>query len=410
MPSFEGIPSKKDDFSTATTVIQALLPNVFVTPPEEEYDMPPWCCFDADKDALPGALPDEDIIAADYDYTAHGEDDDEIEDAEDAEDISVLSYVTEGDAPRNNVYVMHSLVAEAEGIRERLKSLDLSVRSRPSSMETEDVPTDAVPYEEDTMDTTTPAPEPEQPQAPRKFFSFKPMLRKKSRKELVSFEQQESPVSTADIPLPRQSIDKGEEFSVLERPNSHNSILPDTSAGRKPGFFARLRRISTKKADARPIPQLKSSEALRSCETLTSSRSTQDAEPAMRRRFSFFELPRRPSVSSQSTIPTIPATPTILPDIELSYSTSSLATSSVPPTPEVVNTVLATSSPTDPMLETRKKVSLDAPSDIISPMADSVENLAASLYLPSYNASLPSSFSLNPLHFESLQFSSDDFP
>lgn len=94
---------------------QVSLPNVFVTPPEEEFDMPPWCCFDANKDALPGALPDEDIIAADFDYTAHGDADDddivefgrmghgdELMDMDAAEEhISVLMHITERGASQS---------------------------------------------------------------------------------------------------------------------------------------------------------------------------------------------------------------------------------------------------------------------------------------------------------------------
>lgn len=422
---------------------QVSLPNVFVTPPEEEFDMPPWCCFDANKDALPGALPDEDIIAADFDYTAHGDADDddivefgrmghgdELMDMDAAEEhISVLMHITERGASqspppltrRDNVFAMHSLVAEAETIRERLRSLDLSVNSRSKAESRGDVPVDAVQDEDDAMNAVAPAVPlaAEQPQSTKKFFSFKPILRKKSRKELPSYAQASATVPGAVFPSGSQPAsaasmeEKEEEFSILERPTSPGSMLPDAgNIGRKPGFFARLRKISTSKKSIdteRPMAQLKSADALRSCETLTSPRTTQDTEPAVRRRFSFFELPRRLSTSSQSTIPSTPIVPDI--ELELSDSTSSVATSSVPPTPEAVNTDLSISPPGDPIVDLRKIISLDdEPSGLLPQVADSVENLAASLSVPSYSTALPTSFTLDPLHFESLEFTSDDFP
>ncbi|KAH8108479.1 hypothetical protein DFH11DRAFT_1516827 [Phellopilus nigrolimitatus] len=369
------------------------LPNVFVVPPEEEYDTLPWCCFDALKDAQPGALVYEDLLSAELDYSDHAEDDVFSADP-------VAAVVAEREE-RENVFAMRSLVEEAESLRERLRSLELSAGTRP-------VPATSTTGEtgggsENSIPTCAPSPKPEPPKVPRKasFFSFKPIGRKKSRKE---------------NPSPPSTIEE-HNLAHVQRPEPSitGADLPASRGTQNPSFFSLRFKFSQKKStggvgvlgsNSKP-----SMDAHRSCETLEFPRLSREQDTMVKRRFSFFDLPRRRfSTLSQSTVPSIQSS---MPSImhSTNHSSSSLATSSVPPTPEGMSSGFA--SPSSTAIEKFNKdfTSEDPATSMISAMDTSIENLAASLTLPSaHDAGLTDQLALDPLHFESLQFNSDDFP
>ncbi|KAI5124040.1 hypothetical protein M0805_003869 [Coniferiporia weirii] len=388
------------------TAASVALPNVFVTPPEEELNVPPWCCFDAVKDAQPGALAYEDQLNAELDYSAHAGDDAFDEDGEEIAPIAVADR-----EEREDVFVMHSLVAEAENLREKLRSLELSVRNRPTTT----LPTDEenISGPEAVSASSSPPVEPEPPKVSRNksFFSFKSIRRKKSRKDIDSSAESGSVYNTETA---RASAENDHNFEIVQRPGSPGTdleLLASQNASRKLGFFSRRFKLSTKKTLGDGIGLgLKAKHSMdihRSCETLVSPRLSQDPGHTVKRRFSFFDVPRsRFSTSSQSTIPTVPSIV-----LNANTSSSSLATSSVPPTPGGDGSEF-TSLPST-LIEGSGKDLLPEhpPSSLMSVMDVSVENLAASLSLPSsYSAATDVSFSLDPLHFESLQFNSDDFP
>ncbi|THH08537.1 hypothetical protein EW145_g2642 [Phellinidium pouzarii] len=359
------------------------LPNVFVTPPEDEYDTPPWCCFDADKDAQPGAFVYEDLVNAELDYSAHADDD------AFGGDSAIADVVDREE--RGDVFVMHSLVAEAESLREKLRSLELSNRAIPALSTVEEG--SGEPEVASTVQS-----EPELP---------------KSRKDIVLSSSVESG-SDHFAEITRMSTERDQAFEIVQRPESPNAELELQalqSMSRKQSFFSRRFKLSPKKAPGSAIGlglrAKPSMEVHHSCETLDTPRLSQDQDQTMKRRFSFFDLPRsRFSTSSQSTTPTASS---IAPSTN--FSSSSLATSSVPPTPECTSSMFI--SPPDTPIEgfSEELPMEDPPSSLMATMDVSVVNLAASLSLPtSYHGELDAPFSLDLLHFESLQFDSDDFP
>ncbi|PAV24388.1 hypothetical protein PNOK_0145600 [Pyrrhoderma noxium] len=419
--------------SNGNPAMTVALPNVFVTPPEEEYDNPPWCCFDADKDAQPGALIYEDLMHAQFDYSDHAEDeayDGEIDsdvfgdvDAANAMD-GMMDFEAQEDA-----FHMRDLMHETEDIHDRLNSLDLTISSRrhyndpvssvsERSFDKADVPTDVV------MRPATPE---QKITRSKSLFFFKTLGRKKS-KEVISSVQTEVRTSNSQTSLHQVSSTESQADTV-DIPRS-----PTPRSSRKFSFFSRFKFSSKKQQpplETTPRPRLQSapsppttntssevdSHACRSFEALPTPRASTsqevDAESTMKRRFSFFDLPRsRCSTSSQSTIPTIPTLGTS-PNMEssMNQSTSSLGTTSVPLTPEGASSML--SSPPDTPVEActnMKSISEETSASLIRSMESiSVENLAASLSLPAHTYVPDDSFKLDPLHFDSLQFNSGAF-
>ncbi|KAL5490105.1 hypothetical protein ACEPAI_4938 [Sanghuangporus weigelae] len=411
------LPETQSQQGSAGSSIQ--LPNVFVTPPEEEFDTPAWCCFDADKDAQPGAFVYDDLQHQDFDYAAHAE-----------EEIfgrgvegHVLADNMPGSREREDVFVMHSLMQEAEHLKERLKSLDLSAGSfsftAPLPAEEGE---DEMTYDEplttaptfSTFSTTIEAVEVEQKVKRRKsLFAFRPLSRRKSFDETSSA----NAISTVP-PVPSASLSdadnalSGSGVMSATQDSMDAASMRSGSSRKSSGFFSRFR-LSSKKSsfssdDARQ--GRKSISACRSQDELPAAQE-QEQEPVLKRRFSIFDLPRRRASFNSQRIPTSGSTaPSMM--RSMNQSTSSLSTSSVPPTPDVATCILI-SPPTSPTEKTANRRLPTMNMSFLSTMNDAhgVDNIAASLALPaSHHGIVPDSqFSLDPLHFESLQFDSDDF-
>lgn len=417
-----GTPTSRRSEHSVTSGVS--LPNVFVTPPEEEQSVtPPFCYFDAEKDAQPGA-PAYDDIHADLDYSAHADD---LPDMEDTMHSSVAE-----PSDRENVFVMRSLMEEAESLREKLRALELSKGTNPSQSSADLTATHAsgepVPQ--------TPPPPAELAKSPRKsFFSLKSIGRKKSRKTLpfastaADVDADHDPTETA-----RPSMDvRG--YEVVQYTESILNVVttdvtrPDsqcTTRTRKTSFLSRLSKLSPRKSGELGSRKL---DAKRSFEALSSSMRPGNQDQKVTRRFSFFELSRRVSVSSQSTVPSTAMSISQ----SINQSQSSIATSSASPlTPGDVNSpTIFTSPPATPLEESSVKTeSIKTESIISSPpmspeptspvhdietsfssMDFSIDNLATSLSIPktTKNSHTGPSFALDPLHFESLQFDSDEF-
>ncbi|EJD02083.1 uncharacterized protein FOMMEDRAFT_157278 [Fomitiporia mediterranea MF3/22] len=362
------------------------LPNVFVTPPEEEFDSPPWCCFDADKDAQPGAFVPEDFENGDFDYAAHAEEEIFGGDVEQGGNVP-----REGEEIRENVFAMRSLVQEAENLKEKLKSLELSPASFSSSTPSPPVENEELASEPSSTPTTTAFPATqveEKVNRRRSIFSFNTLRRKKSREEDSMLSMYES------------NHTSGNQLSS-NRDADAVSINSACSTSNKTGFFSRFK-LSSKKSNTTlsegASKARKSTSAYRSCEELTTS---QENDAVLKRRFSIFELPRRrTSISQQPAIPAVSASPTTSPS--MNQSNSSLSSSSIPLTPDAATCALG--SPTG------KSTNGEMLSFLSSIEMHGINNIAASLTFPSSNTIVPGSqFSLDPLHFESLQFNSDDF-
>ncbi|KAL5511442.1 hypothetical protein ACEPAH_4658 [Sanghuangporus vaninii] len=394
------------------------LPNVFVTPPEEEFDTPAWCCFDADKDAQPGAFVFDDLQNQDFDYAAHAEEEIFGRDAAG----HVMAENTPGNREREAVFVMHSLMQEAEHLKERLKSLDLSAGSFSftASLPAEEGE-DEMMYDEpsttapaSTTFATVEAVETEQKVKRRKsLFAFRPLSRRKSFDETPSANAVRTvpPVPSAS-PSDVDIAPSGSGVMSVTQDSTDAASMRSGSSRKSSGFFSRFR-LSSKKSlftsdDARQ--GRKSMSASRSQEELPAAQE-QEQERIIKRRFSIFELPGRRASFSSQRIPTNSSTaPSMM--LSMNQSTSSLSTFSVPPTPDVATCIL-NSPPTSPTEKTASRRLPAMDTSFLSTMEDAhgVDNIAASLTLPaSHHGILPDSqFSLDPLHFESLQFDSDDF-
>lgn len=371
-PSPASQESKKSEKSTKTGLS---LPHVYVTPPEEdELDNQTWCYFDAVKDAQPGAFANEDDFHDTIDQSPHA--------------ASIYAYNgLRGGTKRENIYTMNSLVEEARTLREQLRTLELSSGTPQFPV----LPILHESLEENSAKHGNTA----QSNSPRGRSLLTLVKRKRS------FKAKPSPASSGSdndpLETARPSVeDRG--FDIAHQRDANATQL-DSQLARKPSFFARRFKISPKKTtdsgNKRPLNRMKPSlDTKRSYETLGASRLSQDQKVS--RRFSFFELSRRFSTSSQTTLPSVePST---------NHSNSSLATSSASPaTPGGDNSGFM--SPPDSPFE--KFV----PAAAITSLDTSIENLAASLRLPSsYGSGNGPAFSLDPLHFESLEFNSDDFP
>ncbi|KAL5529421.1 hypothetical protein ACEPAG_5406 [Sanghuangporus baumii] len=410
-------PETQSQQGSAGSSIQ--LPNVFVTPPEEEFDTPAWCCFDADKDAQPGAFVFDDLQNQDFDYTAHAEEEIFGRDVEGHVLVDNMS----GNSEREDVFVMHSLMQEAEHLKKRLKSLDLSAGSfsftAPLPAEEGE---DEMAYDEPS--TTTPtsitfstveAVETEQKVKRRKsLFAFRPLSRRKSFDETCSA----NAISTAP-PVPSATLSdadnalSGSGVMSVTQDSVDVASMRSGSSRKSSGFFSRFR-LSSKKSsfssdDARQ--GRKSISTCRSQEELPAAQG-QEQELVIKRRFSIFDLPRRQASFNSQRIPTSASTAlSMMPS--MNQSTSSLSTSSVPPTPDVATCIL-NSPPTSPTEKTANGRLPTMDISFLTTMDDDahgVDNIAASLALPAPHHDIvpDSQFSLDPLHFESLQFDSDDF-
>ena len=389
------------------------LPNVFVTPPEEEFDAPPWCCFDAVKDAQPGAFVYDDYQNQDFDYAAHAEE--EIF-GRDVVDHTMVENGY-GGGEKEDVFVMHSLVKEAEHLKERLKSLDLSgtsftyTSSLPAEEEGDEMMMCDGPGPISPTTTTFSAVEAEQKVKRRKsLFAFRPLSRRKS------FDDANADFTAPSIP--------SSSISDVDNALSGSGVIPAAqdsmdvasirsgSSRKSSGFFSRFK-LSSKKSslgdDERNRQGRKSMSACRSQEELASVQE-QEQEPVVKRRFSIFELPRRrASFSTQRAPAGNSGAPSMTPS--MNQSSSSLSTSSVPPTPDVATCNL-NSPPGSPTQKTATRALPTMDTSFLSTMEDvhGVDNIAASLTLPvSHGLGSDAQFSLDPLHFESLQFDSDDF-
>lgn len=96
----------------------------------------------------------------------------------------------------------------------------------------------------------------------------------------------------------------------------------------------------------------------------------------------------------------------------MNQSTSSLATTSVPLTPEGASSLLGSppDTPVDSVTNMKAISSDETSASLIHTMESiSVENLAASLALPAHAYVPDDSFKLDPLSFDSLQFNSNEF-
>lgn len=410
------------------------MPNVFVIPPEEEQlETPPWCCFDAMKEANPAFFEESDSSFDSASSTTYSR-----------VRRNTMETSSKRMSEREAMVVMKALVEEAETLKEKLKNLEISVRPR-SSTPKERRSNSATPV---SMASTAPIGE-----FPKTTLPSEPVPRTRRKRALSSLivrkKKETAPAETDAAPeeTVKQSIETDREYEVVQRPESPADPQIAQTPPRKSRLFSRnLRKKGSKTEGEGGADETASQSSLSpttgdataslhermstaaeahvvsksSSETMGSTRNS--SERRLSRHFSLHELRRRFSTSSTSSappppvpdlhpkmfvnpVPSVPPAPTPAEGVVLSIEIPTPA-STPTPTPSASTSPVAEATKAAPEPDAEAELAKEAsaaPSEASYEADGSVASSRSSM------SSMEMNFSLDPLHFESLQFNSEDF-